>query len=312
MNGLLLSKLFYEAYWAHMEEKVKDRYQVESAYGLFGEGSECFGYDDELSRDHHWGAGLCIWLPDQSPLEALTYINDYYQNLPSEFHGFPVNKPVGGQLRRIGAMRVSTFVQHVLGTPQLPQTWAQWLHLPEYGLASMSNGVVLNDLGAVITPVRRHFAGYYPPDVCTKRIATWAMVMGQSGQYNYIRCLKRHDEVTAHYTLGLFIEAACGMVHGLNRRFMPYYKWMHRSLEGLPILGEVTSKTLTSLVKNANKEHELRDNVPLIEELCWNVVLELQKQGFTTGDKDFLFDQGPMINAGIKDEVLRQQPLLLA
>ncbi len=52
MQGLELTRLFFEECGRPMlEEQFPDLLPFLAA-GLFGSGSECFGYDDEISRDH--------------------------------------------------------------------------------------------------------------------------------------------------------------------------------------------------------------------------------------------------------------------
>lgn len=312
MNGLLLSKLFFETYWEEMEQTIKNRYKTSTAYGLVGEGSECFGFDDHTSRDHHWGAGLCIWLEEDAAEDALKALADYYIHLPDTFHGYPIKKPIGAMSRRLGAMKKPTFLYHLTGSAQRPQTWQDWLKIPEYALATVVNGSVFRDHDGVMTDLRNHFYQYYPEDVRRKKAAEWAMIMGQAGQYNFPRAVQRNDLVTAQYTLSLFMEAATGIIHVLNRRFMPYYKWRNRSLETLPILGMETSQDLLKLAEAARSREAMNESIALIESLSWKVILELENQGYTQDFKDFLFDQGPIINRSIQDEDLRNRPLLLS
>ena len=62
MNGLELAQKYYEECGEEVLKKSFPELFSRIAVGLAGEGSECFGFDDEISRDHDWGAAFCIWL----------------------------------------------------------------------------------------------------------------------------------------------------------------------------------------------------------------------------------------------------------
>ena len=57
MKGLELSRAYYEEYGKPMIDTQLAQYKPYLAAGLVGEGSECLGFDDELSTDHGAQAG---------------------------------------------------------------------------------------------------------------------------------------------------------------------------------------------------------------------------------------------------------------
>ncbi|MBO7398596.1 MAG: hypothetical protein J6V10_05830, partial [Clostridia bacterium] len=63
MKGLELSEAYYNEYGRKMLENDFPQLKDYLAAGLCGSGSECFGYDDELSKDHDFEPGFIIFLP---------------------------------------------------------------------------------------------------------------------------------------------------------------------------------------------------------------------------------------------------------
>ena len=59
------SRRFYEKEVAPMIHDRFGAYEERIAVGVSGEGSDCFGYDDFVSRDHDFGTGVCLWLTDE-------------------------------------------------------------------------------------------------------------------------------------------------------------------------------------------------------------------------------------------------------
>ena len=63
MKGLETAKQYYEIYGRQMIRGQFPERADQTAAGLVGYGSECLGFDDEISTDHDYGPSFCIWLP---------------------------------------------------------------------------------------------------------------------------------------------------------------------------------------------------------------------------------------------------------
>ena len=88
MKGLELAEKYYETYGkAMINERFAD-IADQIAVGLVGQGSECLGFDDEISMDHDYGPSFCIWLPRDIYTQYGTQMQAAYEALPQEFMGF--------------------------------------------------------------------------------------------------------------------------------------------------------------------------------------------------------------------------------
>lgn len=282
-KGLDLCEAFYHEYGEPMLREKFPAYLPYIAAGLVGEGSECFGFDDEISRDHDFGPGFCLFLTDSVYEEIGEALQAQYDRLPDTYMGI-TRKASPKAPKRVGVFRIGEFYERLTGFSDVPATSSQWLYAEEYQLAAAVNGRVFCDELGEFTRIRKGLLAHYPEEVRLKKIAREAALIAQSGQYNYSRMLQRGDKVTAQVALGEFMRHTMAIVYLLNRKYAPFYKWMHKGMENLPILAVIGD------ILNAIADMQIGDErIPQTIEIIVTLIIdEMKKQSLTTGNDNYL------------------------
>lgn len=298
IKGLELSKrYFYDIVLPEFEKKLNDMFPL-CAFGLVGEGSECYGYDDELSKDHDFGPSVCIWLRKDDYLKYKYRINKVLETLPKTYLGFQELKESEWGNNRRGLLNIDDFYFKFIGSANPPQTINDWQKIPETALSTVTNGEVFLDNLGEFTKIREQLLNYYPEAIRQNKIATRLMNISQHGQYNYIRCLRRNNLVAANQCLYLFVDEVIHLVFLLNRRYKIFYKWANRALLDLKILGNEIHKLLQDMVFAQNK-------IPYVRKICKVLADKLRNQKLTDCESEFLGDLGVDIQKNIDDEFFK-------
>lgn len=282
MKGLELAELYYKEHGAAMMEESFPRLVSRAAVGLSGEGSECLGFDDEVSRDHDFSPSFCIWLTDGDYEEYSFRLSRAYSALPREFHGVKRDgaTPTGGARR--GVMRTSDFYRKFLGSPSSPATAEHWLAIPEYALAAATSGKVFRDDLGEFSAVRETLLRGYPDDVKFKKAAAYFITAAQSGEYNYERCLAHGESGAAQLAIFTYVKNILAAIYLLNGRYMPFYKWAFRGAARLPVLSNLTD-VLEFLISSGNEPNEANAKRGIIGDVSRAVLTEAHRLGFTDG-----------------------------
>ena len=107
-KGLDLCEAFYHEYGEPMLRTKYPAYLPYIAAGLVGEGSECLGFDDEISRDHDFGPGFCLFLTDSVYEEIGEALQAEYDRLPVTYMG--ITRRVSPKSpKRVGVFRIGNF-----------------------------------------------------------------------------------------------------------------------------------------------------------------------------------------------------------
>ena len=312
MNGLELSRAYYEQYGEPMLRERFPQLMPLLAAGLAGSGSECWGYDDEISRDHDFEPGFSLFLPGEDVVDRRTAfaLERAYAALPKEFMGLKraMLAPVGGA--RHGVLRTADFFREKTGSVDGNLSLMEWLTLPEYLLAEAVNGEIFADGLGEVTAIRDRLR-HRPADVRLKKLAGQLLLMGQSGQYNYRRCLLHGETGAAQLAVAEFVKSAMAAVFLLNDIYQPYYKWSFRAMRALPRLS-ITAELLEYLLTTDNEEETASEKYAVMEGIAADIIGELQAQGLTQAVCGDLEKHAYSVNDRISDAQIRNLHILAA
>ena len=297
MNCLELSKDFYYkvleprivARCPHCLEKI--------AVGLFGNGSQCLGFDDEISRDHDWGLRVCILLNDEDYLRLGSDLNKVIKESPSEYKGYETSwefiEPRGGVLS------ISTWFKLLLVGNEIPESPVDWLPIPEYELIKATNGEIWHDPLGEVTKIRKYLS-YYPEDIWKKRLASKVAEISQSSG-NFKRTFQRKDTVTASLALHYFVKEVMQIWFLLNRKYAPFYKWLYRRFLQLQRLPDGLTESISLLTGESPLSAKAMSIDKIIDD-----VREALNELFPASVKcEWFFEIAYCINDSIKDSKIR-------
>ena len=312
MKGLELSRAYFEAYGRPMLEAEFPALLPCLAVGLCGSGSECFGFDDEVSQDHDFEPGFIIFLPDEEKLSRRDafLLERAYAKLPKEFEGFrrASISPVGGA--RHGVIRTADFFKEKVGSPDGVLTLSQWMTQPEELLSEAVNGEIFFDNLGEVNSIRSALSAY-PRDIMLKKLAGRLLLAAQAGQYNYRRALSHGETAAAQLAAIRFSESAMAAIFLLNGRYMPYYKWSFRALRALTKLS-LEAELFEYLITTGNGGDAAEEKADVIESICADIIEELISQGLTKATCGDLEKHAYSVNDAITDPQIRNLHILAA
>lgn len=282
-NNLEKSRAFYEAYGKPMIHTKFPEYESRIAVGMVGEGSDCFGFDDEISTDHDYAVGFCMWLTKEDMAAIGSELQEAYQKLVSTTNEQDTN------MERFSGRR---------GVFEIEEFYRR--DVEECKLSEMVNGEIFRDELGLFTEKRRELQKYYPEALWRQKLANHLHEFAQYGQSNYARMMARKDYVTAHLCVGKAIESAMDIAYVLIKEYAPYYKWKRKGLERAgemrDILWVCEELSLTASQKKAwenARYSSARINtddrcVVLLETLARIILDEMKKRKLVEGTDVFL------------------------
>lgn len=312
MKGIEISKAYFEEYGRPMLEKDFSDILPYLCVGMVGGGSDCYGFDDEISRDHDFEPGFCIFIPNEEVVDRRKefLLERAYAKLPKEFMGLKRSlvSPVGG--RRNGVIRTEEFYTNKIGSADGKLSVLDWLTISESYLFEATNGEIFFDNYGEFSEIRNRIMNM-PEDIRLKKLAGNMLLMAQSGQYNYGRCLSHGETGAAQLAVIEFVNAAMKTVFLLNKKYMPYYKWSFRAMRDLKLFSTF-SDSFEYLLMSENDSVTAQTKTDVIEDIASMIIGYLIDNEMTKAICGDLEKHAYSVNDSISDPNIRNMNIFTA
>ena len=310
LKGLTMARAYYEKFGKAVFDGLKKDMQKEASeseedcdftIAKVGEGSDCFGFDDILSRDHDFGPGFGVFVTRKQYEQYGTRLEQAYDSMPETFRGFTKPEPLK-DMPRNGVIVLEDFysrilnlsdeeLQYLLEHHTLPES--TWLKVEDWQLKTVTNGEIFEGGQAVFGSIYTNLKKGYSERVWKRKLAQKLGEICQEGQYNYKRLMQRGDVYGAALILHSFEEHVVELLYLLNHVYAPHKKWMLYEAETLPLGGEILErvKQLIGMIPDlstyekrdcidwigtTNKEDELQTTIDYIAELIVQQLLDMK------------------------------------
>jgi hypothetical protein len=235
MPGLELSRGFYQ-------EVVRPLLgDVPHSAGLLGWGSDVLGYDTERSTDHGWGPRLLVFVDrgiDRGRL-AVTL----GAGLPETYSGWPVRfgwdqVPVQ---HWVMVTTLSNWLREQVGVDaSAGMSTVDWLVTPQQRLLGVVAGAVYSDDGGILGAVRERLA-WYPDDEWRWLLACQWHRLAQEEAF-VARTAEVGDDLGSSVVAGRLVREVMRLALLLERRYVPYSKWLGTAFARLPHLDDLPAQ----------------------------------------------------------------------
>ena len=312
MKGLEIAEKYYQTFGAEMIRTQFPELEEIVAVGLMGSGSECYGYDDDTSRDHDFEPGFILFLPPEEVVDRKTAfrLERAYAKLPDEFLGLKRNKDVSYDTGRHGVIRTADFFLAKVGDPEGALSLERWMSIPEHYLLEATNGKLFRDDVGQVKEIRAKLY-YYPEDIRLKKLAGALMLAEQAASYNYERQLSRGDTAAAQLAVYEYVKNVLSACFLLEKKYKPYYKWVFRALNDLPHFA-VLREDLEYLISNGNGVGDAVEKRSKIRTINARLGDEIRRQLLSDYDGLRLDSFAYCVNGKIKDPSVRNLHVMAA